>query len=401
MQAKDNCAVCLIPMSRKAIVRLDPCRHLLHKACNEVLGAEGSGTCPYCRAQVNSCEDVQRKKYNRYPTMDKSRILAVADRGEDWPALAKSLGVLYKTAYAWVTDGRQQTKARGGCKPKLLNQDQVETILSWIEEDCDLTLVQMQSRVFSEMHIVISTSSIANYLQGQVYTLKKVHGKPANMNTEENKLKRRAYVLSLLQFMRDGKQVVWIDETNFNLYCRRTQGRAKRGKRASQIWPVSKGPNVHLIGAMSAAGIVQIVRRRGSFNSELAKEFLQDLMTAWELQGNALDDLVIVCDNAPCHTRLEQAVEGTPVELLRLGPYSPMLNPIENVWSKVKAGVKAELRIPIVNPPGVGEQRIVYLEAAIDRAKELITGGDCSRAAQHSTTFHNDALNLLDMRVGV
>ena len=77
-----------------------------------------------------------------------------------------------------------------------------------------------------------------------------------------------------------------------------------------------------------------------------------------------------------------------------------MLNPIENIWSKVKTEVKNSIRIPIVSPPGVGEQRLVYLEEAIDEAKALISGGDCGRAVVHAASFYTDAMNCVDMRVG-
>lgn len=86
--------------------------------------------------------------------------------------------------------------------------------------------------------------------------------------------------------------------------------------------------------------------------------------------------------------------------MLRLGPYSPMLNPIEIIWSKIKSHVKTNLTIPNFNAPGVGEQRLVYLERVIDQAKATITGGDCARAVQHTSTFHGIVLNMNDMQMG-
>lgn len=77
-----------------------------------------------------------------------------------------------------------------------------------------------------------------------------------------------------------------------------------------------------------------------------------------------------------------------------------MLNPVETIWSKVKAFVKTNLRVPNVIPPGVMEQRLVYLENIIDQAKTTIVGGDCARAAQHTTVYHAAALAMEDMPVG-
>lgn len=156
-----------------------------------------------------------------------------------------------------------------------------------------------------------------------------------------------------------------------------------------------------MIGAISAAGVIAMERRRDSFTALLANEWIQRLMNTWEELGNRLSDLVIVCDNAPCHSRLEVVINATEANLLRLAPYSPMLNPIESIWAKLKMAVKTRLRIPEVTAPGIQEQRLQYLEQIIDSSKDTIMGGDCARAAQHTTTFHAAALALEDLPVGL
>nr|CAI5869481.1 unnamed protein product [Callosobruchus analis] len=105
-----------------------------------------------------------------------------------------------------------------------------------------------------------------------------------------------------------------------------------------------------------------------------------------------------VCDNAHCHARFEGVINNTEATLLRLGPYSPMLNPIENIWSKIKTYVKTHLRVPQVRGIGIVEQRLLYLEKIIDSAKETIVGGDYARAVQHTTIFHAASLLLQDMK---
>ena len=50
-------------------------------------------------------------------------------------------------------------------------------------------------------------------------------------------------------------------------------------------------------------------------------------------------------DNAPAYSRLELLEEEfEDVQVLRLAPYSYLLNPIELVWSSFKSNVKRELR---------------------------------------------------------
>lgn len=115
----------------------------------------------------------------------------------------------------------------------------------------------------------------------------------------------------------------------------------------------SKGPNVNLICAISAAGLLEVERRRGSFNNESATAWVETPQRTQDT-GNRPEGLVIVVDNAPCHSLVEAVLDRTTATLLRLAPYSPMLNPVKTIWSKVKAFVKANLRVPEVQTPGVG-----------------------------------------------
>ena len=121
-------------------------------------------------------------------------------------------------------------------------------------------------------------STIGNYLEGKLYTIKRVHNEPVTMNSAENKMKRAEYVRNLNSFIEQGKQIIWMDETNFNLFYRRNRGRAKSGQRAIQVLPASRGPNVHLIGAISAGGVVVMTRQRGSFTKETANAWVESLL---------------------------------------------------------------------------------------------------------------------------
>ena len=98
-------------------------------------------------------------------------------------------------------------------------------------------------------------------------TLKKVRNSTNNLNNEENKPKRATYINQLFENRAEGKNLIWVDETNYNLYCRRSQGRSKIGSRASVLVPVSKGSNLHCIGAMSSNSLV-LFTTRSAFKSD-------------------------------------------------------------------------------------------------------------------------------------
>ncbi|KAH9117567.1 hypothetical protein AeMF1_008792 [Aphanomyces euteiches] len=121
-------------------------------------------------------------------------------------------------------------------------------------------------------------------------------------------------------------------------------------------------------------------------------------------------DLLVICDNAPCHSRLGNVLdeeEFEDVSLLRLSPYSPMMNPIENLWSMMKNHVKSLLRerlAAFMGPAPDGqmrdESRLSYLEHV---AHEVIAGVDVNclhRLSLRLEHFYTIAENLGNMEVG-
>ncbi|KAE8884728.1 hypothetical protein PF005_g9278 [Phytophthora fragariae] len=97
----------------------------------------------------------------------------------------------------------------------------------------------------------------------------------------------------------------------------------------------SKGPNIHVIPCIAEEGLEYSERRFGSFTPEKCNEFMHRLLDHIATT-TSLDNVVIVVDNVPCHKNVEDIfdeVEFAEAKLMRLGPYSPMLNPIENCVS--------------------------------------------------------------------
>jgi transposase len=86
---------------------------------------------------------------------------------------------------------------KGGIKPKALVEDEINTIVEWIEDDCGLTLKQVKEKVLANFRKNVSASTIGNYLKGSLFTMNQFHKQPISMNSEENKRKRAEYVAAL------------------------------------------------------------------------------------------------------------------------------------------------------------------------------------------------------------
>ena len=166
-----------------------PCRHLLHGSCSIGLSESEEPNCPNYRAPLMESELVERKSYSKNDDKDRRLVVEAANRGNDWRALAASLGVKYKTAYTWVRSGEIASKPRGGQKPKKIDEEERTTTIGWVKENPSITLKRLQDKVLTNFSKAISTTTAANVLEGSLYTVKLTHAQPVTMNSEVNKQK--------------------------------------------------------------------------------------------------------------------------------------------------------------------------------------------------------------------
>ena len=117
---------------------------------------------------------------------------------------------------------------------------------------------------------------------------------------------------------------------------------------------------------------------------------------------------VLVIDNAPAHSEIElvfEEPEFSNFSLLRLGPYSPQLNPIENIWSIVKSHVKREHSDNIQNllagtergNLSIQEYRMQALEQYISNALELLSAEQIINCVSYVQRNLAPAINLEDI----
>lgn len=226
--------------------------------------------------------------------------------------------------------------------------DIIRTLTSAIENNASITLSELKMQIVAQFHITVCTNTIKNWIDGELFIVKNVTTSTNNMNNEQNKIKPVTYMTQFFRARSEGRSLIWVDETNFNLYCKRREGRSRIGTRASIILPASKGANLHCIGAMTASSMVNFTTRRGAFKSGDCVQWFQELIEACNRQG--INEPTFIIDNAPAHCRLEEIIEDNPhVQIIRLAPCSYLLNPIELVWSSFKSHIKRNFRDEIMN----------------------------------------------------
>ena len=343
---------------------------------------------------------------------EKQRVLAAFHARGDWKAVAKNNGIPLTTARRVIETNRAAPLPRGGARAVCIkvSPEILAAFEGYINECCQYTLKQIHFMVLIDFGVCLSTSTISRKLCGMLYTVKNVRIEPATYNNDVNKAKRKVFADTMIAHQDAGDYIVYYDETNYNLYCKRTQGWAKRGKRAVAILPPSKGANLQLQCAVSTTdGLVIHRLQRGSIKMEENAAFAEAVYRAVKSSASYIEHfqdkkIVIVLDNAPAHNQTEARLpQHDDCVLLRLAPYSPMCNPIEGCFSVLKAEVKAflaERRTEMMstgNFATLTEARMSLLERA---AVACMTPHLVTQQAMHSLRAVLAASRMENMQYG-
>ena len=141
-----------------------------------------------------------------------------------------------------------------------------------------------------------------------------------------------------MQKYEDYTKLVFLDESNAKTNMTRSHGRAKIGERLH--YPISPTwQSKTMLSSVKADGTTVCMVIDGALNGAGFREYLQHFLIPTLKPG----DLVIL-DNCRVHKNQEalDLITSAKADYKFLPPYSPDLNPIENMWSKVKSKLKKE-----------------------------------------------------------
>lgn len=173
--------------------------------------------------------------------------------------------------------------------------------------------------------------------------------------------KRRAFLKAILDIA--SGRLIFIDETGVNLSMSPFLARAPIGQRAYCKRPAHHGGNVTIVGALAADGMLAYQAVRGAMNTERFEAFVIEKLVP---KLGARD--VVFMDNVAFHKvdSVRNAIEKTGARLVFLPPYSPELNPIEEVWSFFKNRMRraAARDVPDLIDALVTSMRAVTAEVA-------------------------------------
>lgn len=337
--------------------------------------------------------------------LSKQRILRIAQKGGDWKTVADALEVNYKTAWLWVSQARKNDLLEtppapklpwGGKRAEKIKQEHLDFLERLIAENCFITLREMAEGLQKEFGLKVVQQTIQKRLHCMMYSLRKVNIQDHFANMEQQKVARREYVAQLEKYKAMGKQIFFVDETNYNIWCAKKMERCR---------------NMHVLACLSEHGVAFWERSSGALKPEDSNVFVKRALDKiCEEAGEKtipLSNVVVVIDNASCFASVQDVFveeQYRDAVLLRLPPFSPMLNPCESVFAAFKVLVKEFLQQheqQIVNTPEgktVIEHRSTFLvRAAVENFLRAATAKECAKSIEQTTAFTQAALNSEDI----
>ena len=131
----------------------------------------------------------------------------------------------------------------------------------------------------------------------------------------------------------DRSRFVFIDESGAKTNMTRLCGRCKGGERLYDSAPQGHWETTTMIAALRLDGATAPMVIEGATDAAVFRAYVKHVLLPALLPGD-----IVVMDNLSSHkgTEIETMIREVGAELWFLPPYSPDLNPIEKMWSKVK-----------------------------------------------------------------
>jgi transposase len=150
----------------------------------------------------------------------------------------------------------------------------------------------------------------------------------------------------------------------------RAYGRAPTNQRVYGSVPKNWGDNITLSAGLTCDGLIAPLRLVGAMNSDIFEAYIEQFVVPELRPGD-----VVVMDNLSAHKRasIGAMIAAAGAELVYLPPYSPDLNPIEMIWSKVKSVLRT-----------IGARTFDELEDAIIIALAAISASDATNCIVHA-----------------
>lgn len=311
----------------------------------------------------------------------KKLIDLVFNKGMLIKEAARILDINYKTAAkicrVFVTQDRTEKKIPE--RKKKFGPELDDHVRAFYSQRNLGTLEQCRKYLIDNFNESPSVALIHNVLKRIRFTLKDAVLIPTERNSERTIKLRKTYVAKFMRLESANANFVYLDEFGCKLSLRRRKGYSLIGTPCHINATGKRGNNLSVCAALDINGPIVFRAKFHAYNHAQFIEFLEMLKTKLDMSKTN----VIIMDNASFHKKdlVLDWFKNNSLRYLFLPPYSPMLNPIEECFSKVKNEIK----------------KLLYdgrdLLVAVEEAFRSVTEENCRGWFGHIKQFFPQCIN--------
>lgn len=263
----------------------------------------------------------------------RDRVLRSLERGEGSTAIARR----FEVSVRWVDEVKRRLHRNAERSSRQLGGYRISRVAAfepqiraWIAKEVDLTLAELCERL-AEHGVIIKVPALWHQLDKWGLSLKKtLH---ASEQEREDVQSQRAQWKEN-QPVLDVTKLVFLDETGASTNMTRTCGRAPKGERCVASAPHGHWKTTTFIAGLRIGEITAPMVLDGPMNGPAFLAYVEQFLCPTLTPGD-----IVIADNLPSHkvAGVREAIEKTGALWQFLPPYSPDLNPIEKMFSKLKA----------------------------------------------------------------
>ena len=289
-----------------------------------------------------SCEPWRSSAYNvdlRWRMIWQRKAL-----GLTYDTIANNLGVdkstILRTVHLFNNTGsllkKPYPKERASRKLTSLAQ---QFVLNLILQKPGIYLHEIQEELQHSLLLEVSMSTLCKFLHASGFTRQRLQ----TVASQLDKSLRLQFSFNVSVY--SPEMFVFVDETGADRRnTLRKYGYSIRGKPPKRFSFLSRGKHISAIACMSTAGLLDVKTHAGTVDGEVFYGFVQTRLLPKLMPYNGTNPhSVVVLDNCAIHhvNAIVKSIEEVGALVYFLPPYSPDLNPIEELFSKVKTELKS------------------------------------------------------------
>lgn len=313
----------------------------------------------------------KRPAYQRTSLNDKEIIVKLFNEGKTIVKAARIAGVNINTAkniiQRYKENGGQIVELKcGGSRISKLSPKILTKIENIIEENPSISLQSIAQQIRESENISLSSGTIRNGLFNLRVTLKGLIKHGNLCNPVDSIQQQQTYAMHFIHNAPHNRDtIIFFGETGFNFHI------PKKHQTSSETNSKSRGRDVSIFVAMNINGIVcSKILGNYAIHPRFLCEYLQELFI--NLRNLNIYNAWLVLDSCELHKSQEvhQLAAFSGHTLMFLPPSCTMLNPIHNLFAKIKLSAR-----DILNDEFANDMKFVDI---IKLSINSITPADCS-----------------------